>query len=460
MTSSKSSSSLARRARKNPRRRTPAVRALLLLTATLLTASCGPSYSKARVAEAVVELCQKEYQLTVQAKLEGTTLAVLLPAQDLLESPLPITPETDLQTLSEQPKFSAKGMDQLQHVALVVRRVILSTDAPMDFYIVLIRDAASGQIELRWLGHVLDLKRLNAFDISQGEFLKYRAVISFQAVPTQVALRTVRQLFEDLRRRAPIPTIGRHFSAQTDLQSLLPFLLQHLGTARTSAAGASILAETKARQISDHAVLVFARALLPTAGVPPVREEAYYFVVEVGELRGVIRRIVPVALRPAPHPTLGRWAVPVEFIRYGAPERWPEEELFVEQIHLPKFLAEQVARRIRLDVATTPHMPALAIAGDFVDAAFQFQFRLGKPAAPPSAAAPPARPEAPDPTTPQGLATVITQTTAHVVQTYGFTQFKRVRITEVDSGAAWEVSAAQLPAYRRRVVPPVPSVAS
>lgn len=427
------------------------------LTALLL-ASCGPSYPKARVVEALVELCRKEYSMEIQAVLQGATLTVLLPARRLFETPVALTHDADLQALNQQLKFSSEGVDQLQDVALAVRRVLLSTDAPIDFYIVMIRDAEAGQLELRWVGHVLDLKRLSAFDISQGEFLKYRAVIYFRAVPAALARQTVQQLFDDLRERAPVAAIARHFAPQADLQSLLPFLLQQLAPAvrQGGGTGMATLAELKARQIGPETVLVFVRALVPTPGAPPVREQGYYFVVETSEVRGAIRQLIPVAVRSRPHPAFGRWAVPMELTRFGSPERWPDQALFAEEVSLPAFLIEQVIRRVRLDVGSRPGMPSVALAGEYRDETLHFQFRMTPSATSP--ATPPANQAVvPDPATPHGFATVIAQTAAQTVRSYTFTAFKAVAIEHLDSDTAWSVPAAQLPLYRRRAVPLIPA---
>ncbi len=431
---------------------------LPLLLALSTVSACGPTYPKARVAQAVVELCRAEYHLEATAVLKGHTLAVLLPATHLFESPVTITSETDVRLLNQQLKFSSQGMDQLQHVALIVRRVILSTDAPIEFYLVMIRDAEGGQIELRWLGHILDLKRLNAMDISQGEFLKYRSVIYFRPVPAAGARRTVEQLFEDVRHRAPISTIAKHFSSQADLRSLLPFLVEQMVPASRPGEGMATLAEIRTHHVGAETVLVFARTLIPSTGTQPVREQGYYFIVETGELHGVIRQVIPVILRPFPDATLGRWQIPKGFARYGPPERWAEEELFVEPVQLPAFLAEQIARRVRVDLGTRPELAGLVVVGEYAGDAFQFQFRLGHAA--PKHVAPPRKGAEPDPTTPQGLATLLVQTTATVVRSYEFSGFKRVVVTEADSAATWAVTAEQLPLYRTHHALLVPPVAS
>ena len=423
------------------------IRCCVVLAAALTASACGPSYPKAQVAQAVVDLCRREYRMEVQAALQDSTIAVFFKAPHLFEHPVTVTPDTDPQRLTQQLKFSAGGLEQLQRVALVVRRGILSTDAPIEFYVVVIRDADGGQVELHWLGHILDLKRLNAYDISQGDFLKYRAVIYFRPVATQLARRTVESLFEDLRQRAPVPVISRHFSSQAEPRAVLPFLIQNLVPASRPGQGMATLAEVHTRQITPDTVLAFARALVPVSDAPLVREQGYYFVISVEELRGLIQRIVPVSASQGGS-AQRRWAVPDEFAQYGAPDQWPDDTFFTEPVRLPKFLAEQVARRVRLDVGSQPAMAGMAIHGEYADGVFRFQFRLGPSADSAPAAPAPRRPL--DPATPQGLATVIAQTAAAVFHSYEFTQFRQVAISDVASGGAWVVPAAQLAAFRSR----------
>lgn len=430
------------------------------LAAAVTLAACGPTYPQGRVAAAVVEICRREFQLAVQARIDGPTLAVLFEAHHLFEGPAVIAPDTDLTTLNQAVHFSAEGMEAFQHVSLAVRRVVISTDAPLQFYLIIIRDADAGQVELRWLGHILDLKRLNAYDISQGDFLKYRAVIHFRAVPIVAAVRTVRQLYQDLQARAPVGTIARHFAPRADLRSLLPFLLRHVVPAAGPGDGIATLAEVTGRPLDDETVLVFARTLVPTDGVPPVREQADLFVVSVRDVRGTIERVIPLPMRQPPQPALGRWVAPAEFVQYGAPDRWAPEALFVEPMDLPTFLAEQMARRVRVDWGDRPGMAGLAVAAEYAAPAFHVQFRLGGPAGAARAVGPaPGTPVVPDPTTPEGFAAVVARTAAEVVRNYDFRAFERVTITDVQSGVSWSVPADRLPRYRHRAVPPLSQAA-
>ncbi|MBI4313639.1 MAG: hypothetical protein HY594_02360, partial [Candidatus Omnitrophica bacterium] len=327
---------------------------------------------------------------------------------------------------------------------------------------VIIEDADSGQLEFHWIGSVLDLKRLSAMDISQGDFLKYRSSVYFRAAPAWLCKQAVEQLFEDLRNRAPIPKIAKHFSPQADLRSLLPFLIQNL-TPTESGEGPASLADVKALQISEDGALVFARMLLPVdqAGTSTVREQGYYFLFDVGELNALIRRVVLISSSPVGNQN--RWEIPPEFVRHGSPQQWSDQNWFAEPIGMPRFLAHQIARRVRYDLGSLPEMSGFGIAGEFLENEFHFQFRLAQMAQPgalaPAALAKKRDKETKklDPKTPEGLAGLIVQTAAQVIHSYEFKNFKGLSVVDAESGKSWQFKADQLDIYRRKPVP-LPSV--
>ena len=77
---------------------------------------------------------------------------------------------------------------------------------------------------------------------------------------------------------------------------------------------------------------------------PPGSQEAgaqaFIFWVEVSDVKGLIREI-----ERLPNPR----ALPSRYQFLGAPETW-KERFWVEPFFLPQFLADQIARRTRLDL--------------------------------------------------------------------------------------------------------------
>ena len=425
-----------------------------LAAGVLFLTGCQTTYPKEHIAQALVDLCQKEYQMKVEATLNGATLAVMLEANDLFEEPLPPLEETDIASLGSRLAFSEAGSDQLEHIALSMRRVVLSTDKGIDFYHVMIRDADSQWMEFHWKGSVLDLKRLSFLDISQGDFLTYRAVIWYQVSPTILTEQTVLGLFGDMDRGAPVEKIAGYFSPRMSSEALLMFLIRNMATQgkpdkKQPWQGRATLAEIKTRQIDSETVLCFVRMLTPQKGTPPVREDGYLFVLEMTEWTAAIRQIhlLPSDLSPGGQ---GRWRLPNQYAVFGSPGRWSAEsrEVFTRDVPLPQFLAEQIARRVRIDLRKEGTMSEVAVSGGYVENEFQFYFMLsleGTPGESPS----PAAQELPDATKPQGFATVVAQTAARVLHSYKFNEFQHLSITNVDSGDQWGVSKGELPVYRR-----------
>jgi len=108
--------------------------------------------------EGVKSLCEKEYGVDVEVKVEGTTLGVRIPLEGLFD------PET-LQ-------IAPKAFDKIDGVMLSVSRVTLSSDKSIDFYTVITYDMNVPGAEVVMTRYAKDLRRFVYGDISRGEFGK------------------------------------------------------------------------------------------------------------------------------------------------------------------------------------------------------------------------------------------------------------------------------------------------
>jgi len=97
----------------------------LLFTFTFFLSSCGPTYPKDSLVPSIVALCKKEYGVDASVQIAGKTLGVYLPLEKLLDSTLQIPLE---------------ARDKLDDVVLATSRAALSTDSPIDFYVVIAQD--------------------------------------------------------------------------------------------------------------------------------------------------------------------------------------------------------------------------------------------------------------------------------------------------------------------------------
>lgn len=129
-----------------------------LFAVLLLCSSCAPTYPKEKIIEGVKQLCEKEYNVDVEVKIEGSTMGVRLPLEGLFD------PET-LQIMPE-------AFDKITGVMLSASRVALSSDKSIDFYTVITYDKKVPGAEVVMTRYIYDLRRFFLGDISRGEFAK------------------------------------------------------------------------------------------------------------------------------------------------------------------------------------------------------------------------------------------------------------------------------------------------
>lgn len=111
-------------------------------------AGCGPKYTypASTVPKSIEGICQKEDRLFVEARVVGKTVGVLLYTNDLIDAK------------GQVPKEVHEKMGKVMQVAT---RVSLSTDLPLDFVKVTLRDVKSDN-ELSITRALDDIKRANA----------------------------------------------------------------------------------------------------------------------------------------------------------------------------------------------------------------------------------------------------------------------------------------------------------
>lgn len=120
-------------------------------------AGCSPTYPKAKVAQSVLKICKEEYKLDVQAKLIGKTIVVFLPLDELFDRNMDILPGV---------------VEKIENVILSTSRVILSTDAKIDFYMVIVADTRTTAAELILVRYMEDVYKFMYTWITRDEYRK------------------------------------------------------------------------------------------------------------------------------------------------------------------------------------------------------------------------------------------------------------------------------------------------
>jgi hypothetical protein len=115
---------------------------------------CKATYPKEDLVGSIEKLCKKEVGKNVECIKTGKTLYTILYLDNMLDKEM---------------KINDKTLDLIQNVMLSVNRVVLSTDAKIDFFVVIIADQASG-MELIFTQYMDDLKRWMLGSISREDF--------------------------------------------------------------------------------------------------------------------------------------------------------------------------------------------------------------------------------------------------------------------------------------------------
>ena len=137
----------------------------------LLVVGCGPMYRRGQVLSSIQDICKHEYGFDVTLRAVGDTLAAHLHHKDLLQS---VDGHVELQE-------SANKI--LGDLIEAIHRVVLSSDAPYRFYMVLASDPDVPNVALTLVRYFDDVKRANANMLTPTEFY-HRTILDLHFVTT------------------------------------------------------------------------------------------------------------------------------------------------------------------------------------------------------------------------------------------------------------------------------------
>jgi len=158
-----------------------------------------PTYPKEGVNDAIRDICKKEYDIDVLAKLIGRTLWIYLPLEEMFEKSDKPEKFTEIFTIEDNKqifeagnlkieylikpakeqeksndiKYSKTAMDKINNVWKVLRRVLFSMERSVkgepQFVYLITADVKNG-FEIRELFYIEDLKKVSYNFISWGEY--------------------------------------------------------------------------------------------------------------------------------------------------------------------------------------------------------------------------------------------------------------------------------------------------
>lgn len=331
---------------------------VLALAAFVGLSGCDKaSYPEAVVESSIKEICEKEYKIqNVEVKFAGKTIGVFLPLKKLfvtdLKQEVLSGNVANLDSLFEP---DPEAMDQLENVLFTISRVLLSSDKPIDFYVLQATDVESTGLQLVLTGYLADIRRVRLWDISRTEYRK-RVLHELKFDRSVLWERPIRNLFADAEMGASFEElVERYFGMTPNSANASPLFYNFLTTLENRAHLSIEIREMRSRSYRDTRGLVYVRfteSFEPKAGAsltsylyPSGTELEYIFVVGPSEKRFKIFQVIPFYYLDETR-QLQKVVLPAELKLDESVKSWPEH-FEVQEVKLGEFLARQLNRRIQ-----------------------------------------------------------------------------------------------------------------
>lgn len=133
--------------------------------------SCEPSFPAKTLTLELTKLVKEEQALDITCHLSGKTLWVYVPLTDLVKE--------------EELSWNETGAEKINKVFSCVHRVLLSTDAQLDFVVMTAADVKHYGVQLITIEYIPDLRQAILENFSRGEFFE-RSVKDIQVDPKVV----------------------------------------------------------------------------------------------------------------------------------------------------------------------------------------------------------------------------------------------------------------------------------
>ncbi len=125
-----------------------------MLAGTL--SSCQPTYPARTLTNQLVKLSKEEENIQVTAHITGKTLWTYIPLDNLINK--------------ETMGWNEEGIEKMSRILSIVHRVILSTDAKLDFAATVANDIKNYGVQLTTYEYLPDIREAILEKFSRGEF--------------------------------------------------------------------------------------------------------------------------------------------------------------------------------------------------------------------------------------------------------------------------------------------------
>lgn len=327
---------------------------LSLLGFAVVLSGCHQTFPRENVAQSIKEICLKEYGVSnVDVKITGNTIGVHLPLQQLFSSDFEHVLATGkVQNIESLLQFSPEAMDKVEDVLFSTSRVVLSTDRPIDFYVLKATDTEVTGIELILIGYVNDIKRVRFWDISRNEY-RERVYHDLRVNRAILWHRPIHDLFEAMKKLPVVEVLDKFFISGTNLNMISPFFYSHLLETQFKEDLKVGIRDVRSTPFKKNETLVYVKVVeefKPKKGyehhkfvIPPGYEAEYLFIVVQQGTQYRVTRVIPFEYVD-PDGRLSKIKFPEELRLYQNIENW-QSSFEVEEVKLPEFLAQQLSRR-------------------------------------------------------------------------------------------------------------------
>lgn len=328
---------------------------LILIIFLFIHTGCSkffsPTYPKEEIPNAIQKICKQEYGITekIEVKIAEKTLGVRIHLDELLDINL---------------KLREEAVDKLQDLLKIIRRVSLSTDAELDFYVIIGYEKKLG-IEVIFYSYVDDLKRAIAGWMSPDDYFQ-RLIKTMRMDTLRWGNNRIDKFIKDIESGNMIKAIVNNFATGTKLSNLSPEFLKIL---------------------TDLSKKTYIRwYLIKTNSIPTASQERLYYIEakeyftpkldELEKLQypsGTIHKLYMLIgmedLNPVINSIYTASTLPEKYVKLGTPSTWNENDFFLEDFIFHEFLSTQIVQRIQFELGEEKEkdkeMP-LSLKGDFI----------------------------------------------------------------------------------------------
>ncbi len=299
-----------------------------------------PTYSKDTLVPALQQMLLEDYDIHALVKQTGKTLGVCITI------PMLFTAGKKMSIVN----------DQIQNVMMCLRRVLLSTDAPIDFYQVTMRGQDSPGTEVDMVRYLPDLKIHTLWGISQEDFAKrmvYRTEVNVAALGKE----RVELFFKDLETQDPRQVLFSHFGSDMQYPSIPNDFSMQMHEAAMKLHLQYELTDLRMKAVNEETFYIYCKVC--ETFDPKQGFQDFNFSTHSGMTQTYLLKITTPGYYRAQIMEMflkgdtdsGRQAKWDAVLRQlGDPESWPTSDFYVFPYDLKTFLAEQIADRVQSDL--------------------------------------------------------------------------------------------------------------